>query len=204
MILKQLTEKIIKTRKNNSVSLISICGAADTGKSTLSKQICQELKKQNIECDVISTDSFMLDREQRLRKGFSGYNSMSLLSEKLIFTISEIENKKQIQYFCYDNKLGKNRDEYRVIPPIEILIIEGIHSFSEQIRDKAELKIFLDADESTLKKLRFKANINKRGFTENNAGNRINEELDEYYTFIEPNKRYSDIIINTDENFNYH
>ena len=86
---------------------------------------------------------------------------------------------------------------------ISILIVEGIHSFHEIIRNKIALKIFIDADDKTLRTLRYKANIIKRGFSEDDAMKRLDLEMDEYYQFLHPNKKYADKIINVDENFNY-
>lgn len=86
---------------------------------------------------------------------------------------------------------------------ISIIIVEGIHSFHEIIRNKIALKIFIDADDNTLRALRYKANIIKRGFSEDYPIKRIDLEMDEYYQFLHPNKKYADKIINVDENFNY-
>lgn len=204
MELADLTEIIIKTKNDSKIAFVSICGAADTGKSTLASQICHELKTQNIECDYICTDSFMIDRAERKFLGFSGYNLKSLKHEKLLSTLNCIENKKKVKYYPYDNKSGKISNEYRIVNPVEILIMEGIHSFNEIFIDKFDLKIFIESDVHTLKKLRFKANINKRGVLENMAGDRIDQELEEYYRFVEPNRKYADITIRIDENYNYH
>ena len=46
-----ITEQIIKIKKDKEILFVSICGSADTGKSTMSRLICDELKKQNIKCD---------------------------------------------------------------------------------------------------------------------------------------------------------
>ncbi|WP_262891343.1 nucleoside/nucleotide kinase family protein [Flavobacterium columnare] len=86
---------------------------------------------------------------------------------------------------------------------VNILIIEGIHSLNEIIRDKMNLKIFIDTDDNTLRKLRFNANLNKRGFSKDEAGKRIDKEMEEYYSYVEPNKQYADIIMNIDKNYNY-
>ena len=199
----EITEQILKIKKDNEILFVSICGSADTGKSTMSRLICDELKRKNISCDFICTDSFMLERVNRIKQEITGYNLMSLKKETLLESINYIQQKKEIKYFPYDNSIGKNLSEYKIIKDVNILIIEGIHSLNEIIRDKMNLKIFIDADDNTLRKLRFNANLNKRGFSKDEAGKRIDKEMEEYYSYVEPNKQYADIIMNIDENYNY-
>lgn len=199
-----ITKKIIKIKKNKEILFVSICGSADTGKSTMSSLICDELKKQNIKCDFICTDSFMIDRVDRIRQEITGYNLKCLKKEALFQSINYIQQKKEFIYFPYDNRTGKNLYEYKTIKDVDILIIEGIHSLNEIIRDKMDLKIFIDSDDKTLRKLRFNANINKRRFLKNEARKRIDKEMEEYYSYVEPNKKYADITISIDENYNYH
>lgn len=203
MKITEIVEQILTIRMAKGFVFVSICGSADTGKSTLAGQICNELRVKNINCDFICTDSFMIDRVDRIAKGISGYNLKSLREKELLEIVENIQNEKEIKYFPYDNKLGKNISEYRTIKNIEVLIIEGLHSFNEIIRSKIDLKIFINANDKILRQLRFEANINKRGFTEREARERIGEEMREYYHFVEPNKKHSDIILNIDGNYNY-
>ena len=198
-----LIEQIIRIRKDKEVLFVSICGSADTGKSTMSRLICDELKKQNIKCDFICTDSFMIERVDRIKQEITGYNLMSLKKEALFESVNHVQQKKEIKYFPYDNKAGKNLSNFKIIKYVDIIIIEGIHSLNEVIRDKMDLKIFIDSDDKTLRWLRFNANINKRGFLKEEAGKRIDQEMEEYYCYVEPNKQYADITIKVDKNYNY-
>ncbi|AMO19068.1 hypothetical protein [Flavobacterium columnare] len=103
----EITEQILKIKKDNEILFVSICGSADTGKSTMSRLICDELKRKNIRCDFICTDSFILDRVNRIKQEITGYNLMSLKKETLLESINYIQQKKEIKYFPYDNSIGK-------------------------------------------------------------------------------------------------
>lgn len=182
---------------------MSICGAADTGKSTIAQKIYEELSSLNIKSACICTDSFMIERIDRIKEGISGYNLDSINDKVLLTFVENIIRRKTVKYFPYDNRLGKNVSGHKIIIEPEVLIIEGIHSFNEIIRSRIDLKVFIDAEYTVLQKLRYNANINKRGFSEKEAYKRIDKEMEEYYHYISPNKKYSDRIITMDEKYNY-
>jgi len=145
----------------------------------------------------------LIDREERNKKGISGYNLAALKSNELLDAVEKLEQGNGLTYFPYDNRLGKNVSESRLIKGSAVIIIEGIHCFHEIIRMKMDLKIYIDAEREVLKKLRFSANIEKRGCTENEASENINEEMEEYIKYILPNMKHSDLIIELNEKYNY-
>ena len=203
ILIKEITAKIARKSNRTEILFVSLCGWADTGKTTLANKICNELNNHNIKSDYISTDSFMIERTERNQKGITGYNTKSLKEDKLTNFINKLKRKETLNYFPYDNKLGKNSTEYRIIKDFNVIIIEGLHSFNEILRNQMGLLIYIDGSIRTLKKLRFEANIKKRGFAETEARLRINNEMDEYTKYILPNKIYANINIEIDDKYNY-
>jgi uridine kinase len=204
MMIGIIADKIAEQLKESSRPLlVSICGWADVGKSTLTENISRELTRRRIKSNWISTDSFMKKRAVRNASGISGYNPLSLKFKNLLATIKAFTDQKDLEYFPYDNRQGENSTESRMIEPSEVYIIEGIQSFNPVLNDVMALKIFIDADTGTLRNLRFKANINKRGFDAANAGDKIEFELEEFLRFVFPFKKNADINIVTDKNYNY-
>ncbi|MBF2709896.1 uridine kinase family protein [Flavobacterium soyangense] len=202
-VFNTVLNEILTIKNKRNVVFVALCGAADTGKSTLAEKICVELNNQQVRSECISTDSFLIDRKDRNIKRISGYNTDSLKCCVLLNVVEKIEQKKEVKYYPYDNKSGKNVSGYRLINAPNVLIIEGIHSLNDIIRNKIDLKIYIDAESEVLKKLRYNANINKRGFSEKEAGKKIDNEMEEYTKYILPNKKYSDLIINSTEKYNY-
>lgn len=203
MPVEHIIQEILKIHKPGAAVLVSLCGWADTGKTTLAEQICSGLRALNIESDHISTDSFMPERAERNRKGISGYHTDSLKKEELLRYIARLRERAAVKYYPYDNRTGRNAAAYRTIEAADVIVIEGIHSFNEAIRSQAGLLIYIDAPVDVLEELRFHANIKKRGFAEAEAGARIKDELEEYFRYISPGKKYAQLTITVDGHYNY-
>jgi len=82
-----IEEKIIAEIKSNlgdGLSIVSICGAADLGKSYLSTQLMKSWVLQKINTNHLTLDSYLMDRAMRIEKGLSGYDieAYSLMKAK--------------------------------------------------------------------------------------------------------------------------
>jgi uridine kinase len=84
-----------------------------------------------------------------------------------------------------------------VIPPAEVVVVDGILLFSDaRVRDLCDVKVFVDADPDIRLIRRMKRDMSKRGRP-------LEEILDQYLTtvqpmhleFVEPTKRYADVIV---------
>jgi uridine kinase len=84
-----------------------------------------------------------------------------------------------------------------VIPPAEVVVIDGILLFSDaRVRDLCDVKVFVDADPDIRLIRRMRRDMSKRGRP-------LDEIIDQYLTtvqpmhleFVEPTKRYADVIV---------
>ena len=69
----KIEEKLTAEIKSNLVdglTIVSICGAADLGKSYLSNQLIKSLGQQKIITNHLTLDSYLMDRAIRKEKGF--------------------------------------------------------------------------------------------------------------------------------------
>uniref|UniRef100_UPI0035B2DDED uridine kinase family protein n=1 Tax=Chitinimonas sp. TaxID=1934313 RepID=UPI0035B2DDED len=167
-------------RENRKPFLLALCGWADTGKSTLAASIADELRLRNISADWISTDAFMQNRNTRNQLGISGYNSLSIRGDELRQALQAVSLGQAFDYYPYDNWSGTKAVTPRPVAAQEVIIVEGIHALHPQIIDLLHLKIFIDADEATLRQMRLDANQSKRGMNLTQAGERIDHEFHEF------------------------
>jgi uridine kinase len=183
--------------------LVAICGWADTGKSTLAKDLSEVLKSVEVDTDWISTDSFMKDRAERNALGITGYNSFSLDSALLSSTIDKFIDGKPFAYRPYDNKSGKKLEDPRIVTPEHVLIVEGIHALNPSIEPRFALKIFIDSDEPTLREMRQRANVFKRGMNPIDAASRIQSEWEDFSSQVLPRKQFANLLVRVSNDYKY-
>jgi uridine kinase len=183
--------------------LLAVCGWADTGKSTLAKHLDTAFAQVGIDSDSMSTDGFMKDRSERYKLGLSGYNPLSMDIDALNSALAHWMERKPFAYFGYDNKTGTKQRQPRTIRPSSVLVVEGIHAFHAKVVDQFHLKVFIDADQATLRAMRYRANMLKRGMNAEDAASRIDDEWKDYQAFIGPQIPRADLIVRVNQHYEY-
>ena len=106
LIIDQLTSAILAKRNSKTTTVVAICGAADLGKSYLSKAISESLSQHGITANHFSLDAFLLDRQTRLNKKLSGYNIEAYNINAALEDLNDIKEGKSIVVYPYDHHLG--------------------------------------------------------------------------------------------------
>jgi uridine kinase len=180
--------------------IIGIAGGTGSGKTTVVRQIMDELK--NEEVDVISQDSYYQDTshlsmEERKKINFDHPKSIDF--DLLVAHLKELKAGNSIEEPVYSFQEHNRTKETRTIHPRKVIIVEGILILTHTaIREMFDIKIFVHADSDERMIRRLKRDINERGRD-------LNEVLWRYQTtlkpmhqqFIEPTKEFADIIIPT-------
>jgi len=183
--------------------LLAICGWADTGKSTLAHEVCNTLLSMGMGADWISTDAFMKDRAERNRLGISGYDPLSIDAAALSDAVCSFIEWENVTYHPYDNRTGSKSPIPKTVLPQSVIVVEGIHAFHPSISSAHHLRVFIDADEATLRAMRTRANIDKRGMDAAEAAMRIDGELEDYRRYIMPMKSQADVSVTVNYDFDY-
>ncbi|MFN4764260.1 uridine kinase [Gillisia sp. Q332] len=180
--------------------IIGIAGGTGSGKTTVVRQIMDELK--NEEVDVISQDSYYQDTshlsmEERKKINFDHPKSIDF--DLLAAHLKELKSGNSIEEPVYSFQKHNRTKETRTIHPRKVIIVEGILILTHtDMRDMFDIKIFVHADSDERMIRRLKRDINERGRD-------LDEVLWRYQTtlkpmhlqFIEPTKEFADIIIPT-------
>lgn len=180
--------------------IIGIAGGTGSGKTTVVRQIIDELK--NEEVDVISQDSYYLDTthlpfEERVKINFDHPKSIDF--DLLVEHLKELKAGKTIEEPVYSFTEHNRTSETRTINPRKVIIVEGILILTHpEVREMFDIKIYVHADSDERLIRRLKRDINERGRD-------LDEVLWRYQTtlkpmhqqFIEPTKEFADIIIPT-------
>ena len=178
--------------------IIGIAGGTGSGKTTVVKKLMSVIPRGHVA--VLGQDSYYKDNsaigfEERQKINYDHPRSIDF--DLLIQHIHDLKNGKEINEPIYSYITHTRTEDYKVVHPKDVIIVEGILVFTnEELRDLCDIKIFVhaDADERLIRRM-------KRDITE--RGRDIEEVLNRYETmlkpmhnqFIEPTMKYADIII---------
>lgn len=181
--------------------IIGIAGGTGSGKTTVVKQILDQLPKNEV-C-VISQDSYYqstdgMSYDERTQINFDHPNAIDF--DLLVTDLKKLKNGETIEQPIYSFVTHNRIKDTLTTPPKKVLIVEGILIFNnKELRDLFDIKVFVhaDADERLIR--RVKRDIQERGRDINEVLKRYQDTLKPMHqTFIEPTKNFADIIIPND------
>lgn len=178
--------------------IIGIAGGSGSGKTTVVKAITEKLKERVVVIpqDSYYKDSSHLSEEEKRHQNFDHPDAIDfkLLQEHL----KELRSGKAIEQPVYSYiTCSRSKTETITVEPADVIIIEGILIFTcKQLRDLMDIKIFVDADDDDRLMRVMARDIIERGKTVDWVIERYSKTVKPMYLqFIEPSKRYADIII---------
>ena len=178
--------------------IIGIAGGTGSGKTTVVRKIVETLPKTKVA--VIPQDSYYNDTtdltmDERRKINFDHPNAFDW--KLLIHQINELREGRAIEQPTYSYIESNRLPETIHIDPCEVIIIEGIMALCrKELRDLMDLKIFVDADPDDRLIRVISRDIAERGRTAQMVMDRYTDVLKPMHLeFIEPTKRYADLII---------
>jgi uridine kinase len=183
---------------NKKVIIIGIAGASASGKSLLANTIVNELGSEQVV--VISEDSYYKDHghlpfEERAKVNYDHPNSMD--HELLITHLQELLEGKSVNIPIYNHAQHKREEQTRRVGEHVIVVIEGILLFVDpKIRELMDIRIFMETALDICLIRRMKRDIKERGRSLDSVLHQYEETVRPMFLqFIEPTKRYSDLIV---------
>lgn len=187
-----------RAKMMNKPLLIGITGGTGSGKSTVANSICENLPKQNVV--IIEQDSYYKDQshltpEERVNTNYD--HPFAFDTYLLISHLKMLLDNKPIFKPLYDFTVHNRRQETTKIDPKDVIILEGILVLdSPEIRNLLDIKIFVDTDADIRIIRRIVRDMNERGRSLDSVIKQYTEVVKPMHNeFIEPTKRYADIII---------
>ncbi|MBU1144906.1 MAG: uridine kinase [Firmicutes bacterium] len=181
--------------------VIAVAGGSSSGKTTVVNKILATLG--HFEIIVIKHDDYYknqssLSMEERRKVNYD--HPFSLDNDLFYNHIQELILGHSIEKPTYDFVNLTRAKKVEIVHPAKIIILEGILVLEdERIRNLADIKIFVEADDDLRFIRRLKRDTKERGRT-------IESVIEQYlttvkpmhYAFVKPSKRYADIIIPND------
>jgi len=178
--------------------IIGIAGGSGSGKSTVVNQIIRYLPKDAV--SVIPQDAYYRDNghltaEERARINFDHPSSIEF--SLLIKHLDALKNGSTVEMPVYSYVTCARSKETIPVVPKEVIIVEGILVLTNpRLRKRMDIKVYVDADGDDRLMRIIRRDIEERG----RSFQQVLQHYDKFVKpmhlqFIEPTKRYADIII---------
>jgi len=178
--------------------IIGIAGASGSGKTLVARNLCQAFRTSEVA--IIQEDAYYKDLahmslEERARVNFDHPDAFdhNFLREQ----ISTLKSGMPIENPEYDYAAHTRKPGGKTVHPSDILILEGILILAiPELRELMDIKIFIDTDPDVCLIRRVRRDTEERGRSLESVLRQYEETVRPMYLqFVEPSKRYADIII---------
>ena len=188
----------MSTEEQRRPIIIGVTGGSGSGKTTVSKAIYNQLHGQAIQ--IITQDTYYNDQADMTmaeRKAVNYDHPLAFDTDLLIKQLSDLRNNKAIEMPVYDYTQYTRSAETVHVEPQDVIILEGILILDdERLRDLMDIKVYVDTDDDIRIIRRIKRDMAERGRTLDSVINQYLATVKPmYHQFVEPTKRYADIIV---------
>ncbi|MFC7364767.1 MULTISPECIES: uridine kinase [Bhargavaea] len=178
--------------------IIGIAGGSGSGKTSVTRAIYDVVKEHSvvvIEHDYYYKDQSDLAFEERLKTNYD--HPLAFDTDLLIEHIKELLVGRPVNRPVYDYALHTRSDKTVEIEPKDVIIIEGILVLDDaRLRELMDIKLFVDTDADLRIIRRIQRDIEERGRSISSViGQYLSVVRPMHNQFIEPTKRYADLII---------
>ncbi|MGX6961709.1 uridine kinase [Vagococcus xieshaowenii] len=179
--------------------LIGVTGGSGSGKTSVSRKLLEAFTEDHsivlFEQDSYYKDQRHLTFEERLETNYD--HPLAFDTDLLIEHLNQLLNYEAIDKPIYDYDRHTRSDKVEHQEPKEVIIVEGILILEdERLRDLMDIKVYVDTEDDIRIIRRIKRDMEERGRTLDSV---INQYLSVvkpmHHQFIEPTKKYADIII---------
>lgn len=177
---------------------IAVAGGSGSGKTTIARSVVDLVGRESVvylQQDAYYRDRSDLTLEDREKINYDHPDAIEM--ELLAAHLDALREGKAIERPVYDFGSHMRTDETYRITPEPAVIVEGILVLSDPVlREKFDVRVYIDTESDLRLIRRLQRDIIERGRT-------VSSVLDQYqktvrpmhYQFVEPSKRYADIII---------
>lgn len=178
--------------------IVGIAGGTGSGKTTVVRKVMEKIPAGDV--IVIPQDSYYKDNahiplEERQKINFDHPDSLEF--SLLIDHLSRLRKGSSIEMPLYSYLTCLRSKETVTIKPAKVVLVEGILILADSgLRNMFDIKVFVDADADDRLGRVIMRDIVERGRSVLKVLERYHDTVKpSHLQFIEPSKRYADIII---------
>ena len=183
--------------------LIGIVGGSGSGKTSIAREILRRIKRKGIEALYMDMDAYYAPLEVvKARFGSNAVNwdhpdafDLELMADHL----AALHRNEPIRKPIYDFTISDRTGWAEPVRPGSVVILEGLLLFAlPELREHLDVKVFVDTDADIRILRRLTRDVKERGRSVENVIEQYLESVRPMHLeFVEPSKRYADVIVPT-------
>ena len=178
--------------------VLGVAGGSSSGKTTVAERLAGLIGEQHLA--LLRLDSYYHDRpdmpfDDRAKVNYDHPDAFDW--DLLGHHLSRLCEGHPVDVPVYDYAMHLRSDDVVQVHPARVVVVEGILVLWEAaLRQKFDLKVFVDTDADVRLIRRLKRDVAERGRSIDSIVEQYTETVrPSHLQFIEPSKRYADVII---------
>lgn len=181
------------------VIIIGIAGGSASGKTSISAQLKEQYEDTN-SVVIIRQDDYYKDQSSKSmqERVLTNYDHpFAFDNTLLIHQLKQLMKKESIEKPVYDFVEHTRSSKVEIIEASDVIVVEGLFVLeNEDLRNLCDIKVFVDTDADIRFIRRLLRDVKERGRTLDSVVSQyLTTVRDMHNQFIEPSKRYADLII---------
>lgn len=179
--------------------IIGIAGGSASGKTSLAKRLKREFDQSNsvviLRQDDYYKDQADLSMDERLKVNYD--HPLAFDNDLMAHHLNQLRQGIAIDKPTYDFIEYTRAKAVDRIEPCDVLVVEGLFILEEEsLRSNCDIKLFVDTPADVRFIRRLTRDVRDRGRSlENVVSQYLSTVRSMHEQFIEPSKRYADVII---------
>lgn len=181
----------------DKICIVGIAGGTASGKTTIVRKIKESFGDDIV---VINHDSYYkahddLSYEDRSKLNYDHPDAFD--TDMMIEHIKMLKENKEVDIPVYDFSIHNRADSTVHVFPKKVIIVEGILVLeNRELRDLMDIKVYVDTDADERLMRRITRDMAERARSIESILSQYRDTVKPMHEqFIEPNKKYADIII---------
>ena len=181
----------------NDILVIGIAGGSGSGKSTLVNNLIQRFGDA---VTVVSHDNYYRRHDDMTyeERCLINYDEPAAFENDMMSQhLDCLRRGESVECPVYDFTVHNRSDQTVVIPPRRVVIVEGILIFAdESLRERMDIRIFVDTDADIRLCRRIKRDVNKRARSLESVLSQYQQTVKPMHEkYVEPSKKYANLVI---------
>lgn len=178
--------------------IIGVSGGSGSGKTTVSREIMEHLAGESVV--MLAQDAYYNKQDQLTmdeRKAVNYDHPDAFDTNLMVEQLQKLIKWEAIEEPIYDYVASTRGKDTLTIEPADVIIVEGVLLFvDERLRNLIDIKVYVDTDDDIRFIRRLQRDMVERGRSPESIINQYLASVKPmYHQFVEPTKRYADIII---------